>query len=109
MTSSRVGSTIPAVRLQSPVVAGTSGRAAQQIHNAKSKHNEMVETRCVGMRCLNVGPQPQLSVNAQPNNGCAGQTLETLVVGNETAAFERPIGVPSRSYAAVSVIYHFNR
>jgi len=26
-----------------------------------------------------------------------GKTLGTLVVGNETAAFERPIGVPSRS------------
>ena len=109
MTSSRVGSTIPAVRLQSPVVAGTSGRAAQQIHNAKSKHNEMVETRCAGMRCLNVVPSTSAFSKRQLNNGYAGQTLETLVVGNETAAFERPIGVPSRSYAAVSVIYHFNR
>jgi hypothetical protein len=29
-------------RLQSPVVAGISGRAAQEIRNAKSKYNEMV-------------------------------------------------------------------
>jgi hypothetical protein len=50
-----------------------------------------------------------LSVNCQLNNGYIGQILETLAVGNETDAFERPVGVPSRSYAAVSAIYSFGR
>jgi len=51
----------------------------------------------------------QLSVNGQLSNGYTGQTLETLAVGNETAAFERPVGVPIPSYAAISVIYYFGR
>ncbi|WP_348269648.1 TonB-dependent receptor [Edaphobacter paludis] len=51
----------------------------------------------------------QVSVNGQLNNGYTGQTLETLAVGNETAAFERPVGVPSRSYAVVSANYSFGR
>ncbi len=51
----------------------------------------------------------QFSVNGQLNSGYTGQTLETLAVGSEPVAFERQVGVPARSYAAVSAIYSFGR
>ena len=51
----------------------------------------------------------RLSVNGQLVNGYTGQTLETLAVGNETAAFERPVGVPTRSYAGLAAVYTFGR
>jgi hypothetical protein len=50
-----------------------------------------------------------IAVNGQLNNGYSGQTLETLAVGSEPVAFERIVGVPLRSYAAVSVNYFFGR
>jgi hypothetical protein len=49
----------------------------------------------------------QFSMNGQLNSGYTGQTLETLAVGNEPAPFERPVGVPSRSYASLSAVYTF--
>ena len=50
-----------------------------------------------------------ISVNGQINNGYSGQTLETLAVGAEPIAFERIVGVPLRSYGAVSLNYFFGR
>ena len=50
-----------------------------------------------------------ITVNGQLNNGYSGQTLETLAVGGEPIAFERIVGVPLRSYGAVSVNYSFGR
>ncbi len=50
-----------------------------------------------------------LSLEGQLNNGYSGQTLETLQVGSETSAFERPAGVPLRSFASVSLRYSFGR
>jgi hypothetical protein len=50
-----------------------------------------------------------VSVNGQLNNGYSGQTLETLAVGTEPVAFERIVGVPLRSYGALSVNYFFGR
>jgi hypothetical protein len=50
-----------------------------------------------------------VAVNGQLNNGYSGQTLETLAVASEPVAFERIVGVPLRSYAAVSVNYFFGR
>ncbi len=49
----------------------------------------------------------QFSLDGQLNSGYTGQTLETLAIGTEPAAFERPVGVPTRSFAAVSVAYAF--
>ena len=40
-------------------------------------------------------------------NGYTGQTLETLRLTNETMPTERVVGVRNRSYAGVSLIYHF--
>jgi hypothetical protein len=51
----------------------------------------------------------QISINGQLNSGYTGQTLETLAVGSEPAAFERLVGVPTRSYAALSAVYSFGR
>ncbi len=51
----------------------------------------------------------QLSLNGQLNRGYTGQTLETLAVGSEPVPFERPVGVPTRSYAALSGVYTFGR
>jgi hypothetical protein len=51
----------------------------------------------------------QISINGQLNSGYTGQTLETLAVGSESAAFERLVGVPTRSYAAFSAVYSFGR
>ena len=48
-----------------------------------------------------------LSLNGQLSNGYSGQTLETLAVGSEPSAFERPVGVPLRSFGSVSVHYVF--
>ncbi len=50
-----------------------------------------------------------LSLNGQLNNGYSGQTLETLAVGSETTPFERPVGVPMRSYGSASLSYFFGR
>jgi hypothetical protein len=50
-----------------------------------------------------------IAVSGQLNNGYSGQTLETLAVGAEPIAFERIVGVPLRSYAAVSLNYFFGR
>jgi hypothetical protein len=50
-----------------------------------------------------------IAVNGQLNNGYSGQTLETLAVGSESVASERIVGVPLRSYGAVSVNYFFGR
>jgi hypothetical protein len=51
----------------------------------------------------------QLSLNGQLNSGYTGQTLETLALANESTAFERRVGVPVRSFAAVSATYSFGR
>jgi len=40
---------------------------------------------------------------------CNVDRLETLAVGSEPVAFERIVGVPLRSYAAVSLNYFFGR
>lgn len=50
-----------------------------------------------------------VSLNGLLNNGYTGQTLETLAVGGETEAFERPVGVPLRSYGSISLSYFFGR
>lgn len=50
-----------------------------------------------------------IAVNGQLNNGYSGQGLETIAVGAEPMAFERVVGVPLRSYGAVSVNYLFGR
>ncbi|MEO8737684.1 MAG: carboxypeptidase-like regulatory domain-containing protein [Edaphobacter sp.] len=47
------------------------------------------------------------SLNGQLNSGYTGQTLETLAVQAETAPFERRVGVPTRSYLAISLGYFF--
>jgi len=46
-----------------------------------------------------------VSANGQLNNGYSAQTLETLAVGSEPIPVERIVGVPLRSYGAVSVSY----
>ena len=51
----------------------------------------------------------QFSADGQLNSGFTGQTLETLAVGKETNAFERRVGVPARSYAAITARYSFAR
>ena len=51
----------------------------------------------------------QWTLNGQLNRGYTGQTLETLAVGNEITPFERPVGVPSRSYASISCVYSFGQ
>jgi hypothetical protein len=48
-----------------------------------------------------------VSLNGQLNNGYTGQTLETLAVGAEPTPFERPTGVPARSYGGGSIKYNF--
>lgn len=50
-----------------------------------------------------------LSFQGQLSNGFSGQTMETLAVGVEPVAVERPVGVPLRSYGAVSLVYHPGR
>ncbi len=50
-----------------------------------------------------------VSLNAELNNGYSGQTLETLAVGAEENASERPVGVPMRSYGAAALSYFFGR
>ncbi len=51
----------------------------------------------------------QVSLDGQRNSGYTGQTLETLAVGREPVPFERPVGIPVRSYAAVTAKYTFGR
>lgn len=51
----------------------------------------------------------QVSLNGQLVNGFTGQTTETLAVGNEKVPSERVVGVPTASYASVSVLYSFGR
>ncbi len=48
-----------------------------------------------------------LSLNGQLSNGYSGQTLETLAVGSEASAFERPVGVPLRSLGSISLNHFF--
>jgi carboxypeptidase family protein len=49
-------------------------------------------------------------VNFLLANGFTGQTVETLALSNETVApFSRVVGVPLKSYASVSLTYHFGR
>lgn len=50
-----------------------------------------------------------IALNGQLNSGYSGQGLETIAVGAEPMAFERVVGVPLRSYAAISVNYRFGR
>jgi hypothetical protein len=40
-------------------------------------------------------------------NGATGQTLETFALPGESEPFERIVGVPLRSYGAVSLVYRF--
>jgi hypothetical protein len=49
------------------------------------------------------------SLNGELNSGYTGQSVETLAVGDEPAPFERPVGVPARSYATAAVGYFFGR
>ncbi len=49
------------------------------------------------------------AVNGELAGGASGQTLETFALPVEPAAFERVVGVPLRSYAAVSLRYAFGR
>ncbi len=48
-------------------------------------------------------------INALFANGYTGQTLETLQLAGEPAAFERIVGVRLKSYIALSLSYHFGR
>jgi hypothetical protein len=41
--------------------------------------------------------------------GYTGQTIETLSLQNESAAFERVVGVPLKSYVGLSLTYYFKR
>ena len=50
-----------------------------------------------------------LGLNVFIASGYGGQTLETLVLPGEGDPFERITGFPLRSYASVSVTYHFRR
>lgn len=51
----------------------------------------------------------QVSLNGQLVNGFTGQTTQVMAVGNETVPKERVVGVPTASYATVSVLYSFGR
>lgn len=46
-------------------------------------------------------------VNFQLASGFTGQTLETLQLEGEPAPFERVVGVKLKSYASLSLTYHF--
>ena len=50
-----------------------------------------------------------LLLNGELADGASGQTLETLALPGEPAAFERIVGVPLRSYGSVSLRYQFQR
>ncbi len=50
-----------------------------------------------------------VGVNFLAANGYAGQTLETLQLPGEAAAFERIVGVRKTSCAGFSLTYHFRR
>jgi hypothetical protein len=51
----------------------------------------------------------QVSLNGQLVTGFTGQTTETLAFGNQTTPKEQVVGVPTASYASVSVLYSFGR
>jgi len=51
----------------------------------------------------------ETGINAFIANGYTGQTLETLQVTGESAAFERIVGVRLKSYLAFSLSHHFGR
>jgi hypothetical protein len=42
-------------------------------------------------------------------NGYTGQTTETVALPNETAPFERVVGVPLKSYVGLSLTYYFKK
>jgi hypothetical protein len=42
-------------------------------------------------------------------SGYTGQTLETLELSGEPAAFERIVGVRKTSYAGITLSYHLRR
>ncbi|MBE7158755.1 MAG: hypothetical protein INR62_10035, partial [Rhodospirillales bacterium] len=50
-----------------------------------------------------------LALDGQLNRGYSGQTLETLAISPEPAPFERPVGIPLRSYGILSLTYFFRR
>ena len=52
--------------------------------------------------------QFETAVNLLGASGYTGQTLETLQLPGEPAPLERVVGVPLKSYVALSVIYHFH-
>jgi hypothetical protein len=49
------------------------------------------------------------SLNGLIASGHTGQTLETFALPGEPAPFERIVGIPLRSFGAVSVTYQFGR
>ncbi|HEY0785740.1 MAG TPA: TonB-dependent receptor [Acidobacteriaceae bacterium] len=49
------------------------------------------------------------SATGELASGASGQTLETFALPGETAPSERIAGVPLRSYASASLVYHFRR
>lgn len=64
------------------------------------------EVRGAVFRSFNEG-RVNLGVNFLAANGFTGQTLETLALPTDAAPFERIVGVPLKSYAAITFTYNF--
>jgi hypothetical protein len=66
------------------------------------------EFRCALVRSF-AGERMDLGLNALIASGYTGQTLGTLQLPDEPAAFERVVGVPLKSYVGLSWVYRFRR
>jgi len=70
--------------------------------------NPVREIRGILFRSFNEG-RFDAGVNFLLAHGCTGQTVETLQLAGEPAAFPRVVGVRLKSYVSLSFTYHFGR